>query len=65
MIWKLGPQRGRELHIELTETYKTDPDARGSHVMTLYYDPLADSYVADVAARLAAAKPYLTEPWYC
>ena len=61
MVWHFENGGGDSLRFSIAHTYAHDGSILGEHVFTLSYDPLADSYVAEVAATLSAPNHYLIE----
>ena len=61
MVWHFENGGGDSLRFSIAHTYAHDGSILGEHAFTLSYDPLADSYVADVAATLSAPNHYLIE----
>jgi len=61
MEWTFGESGGSEITFVISESYPHDERIRGSHEVRLYYDPLPDSYVADVNAQLESPDSYITE----
>jgi|GEM_PF-556751 len=53
--------RGEELFLHATHHYEGDDRIIGTHHVTIRYDPMIDSYVAEVEATLEAPDPYFAE----
>ena len=54
----LGDTIGMELFLCIDHEWPDDERISGSHEVTIGYDPVADSYFADVRAYLTAPEPY-------
>ena len=61
MDWAFSESGGREISFRINDTYSHDENIRGYHDVRLYYDPLPDSFVAEVKAELESPDPYITE----
>lgn len=61
MAWVFGDSGGPEITFRIDESYPHDEAIHGHHEVRLSYDPLADSYAAEVKAGLEAPDPYITE----
>jgi hypothetical protein len=61
MVWRFEDAGGDSLRFSIAHTFAHDGSILGEHAFTLSYDPLADSYVADVAATLSAPNHSLIE----
>lgn len=61
MEWSFGESGGSEITFRISESYPHDDRIRGSHEIRLLYDPLPDSYTAEVKAELESPDPYITE----
>ena len=53
--------RGPQLTLRLSHVHPQDERIRGEHRVALGYDPLADSYTADIEGDLEAPDPYPVE----
>ena len=59
--WKLGSKIGSELTLRTIHHHPGDGRIVGEHNVKIFYDPLADSYVAEVRAVLRTPDPYYAE----
>jgi len=61
MVWRFDDATGDKLRFTIAQTFEHDASIRGEHQFILSYDPLADSYLADVTATLESPNHYLIE----
>lgn len=61
MEWSFSDSGGPEISFRIDESYPHDERIRGHHEIRLGYDPLPDSYTADVKAELESPDPYIVE----
>ena len=61
--YEFGPETGPELTLQTFHVHPHDERLRGTHRVRIAYDPLPDSYVANIEAELEAPDPYTAE--YC
>jgi hypothetical protein len=61
MEWSFGKSQGEALSFRIDETFAHDDRIRGYHDVKISYDPLPDSFVAEVEASLDTPDPYFVE----
>ena len=59
--WSLGAESGERLTFRAVQSYDGDDRVSGEHRGAITYDPVADSYILDVRARLTAPDLYFAE----
>jgi hypothetical protein len=61
MVFQFDDASGDTLQFTITQSFEHDATISAEHRFTLSYDPLADSYVADVTATMECPNHYLVE----
>jgi len=59
--WTFSAQAGETLAFRIDETFALPGSPRGSHQFTIRFDPLANSYLAEVDAELTLVGPHELE----